>query len=175
MPIVKDAFLAEVVVRDVRNRFFFELIFLAPTKSGNDAGARFCAPLPLSPPRLGGINAVIVHCSRRKTLHESSDFSQENEKDKFLYIVTQMRLKLWMTSSLMWLIFSPKNVGTPKTGSILWNYFHSKCDILYTYIFISMFSDKIGQVHIYFRFCPASINTPRHLADINTTRRLDRF
>ena len=45
-------------------------------------------------------------------------------------------------------IFS-KNIGTPKTDSILWNYFYSKGDILYTYKFISMFSDKICQLHIH--------------------------
>ncbi len=40
-----------------------ELSFLAPTASGIDAGARFCVPLPGSPPRLGGITTVLVQCS----------------------------------------------------------------------------------------------------------------
>jgi hypothetical protein len=38
-------------------------VWSSSTASGNGAGACFCTPLPPSSPRLGGITAVLVHCS----------------------------------------------------------------------------------------------------------------
>ena len=45
-------------------------------------------------------------------------------------------------------IFS-KNIGTSKTALILWNYFHSKCDLLYTHVFIYVFRQNWSITYIY--------------------------
>ena len=115
-------------------------------------------------------------------------------KDKFLYIVkifcslSQLSKQYDSRREFHFKEFRfpfPLNVsGIPpktdytKTDCILWNHFHSKCYILYTYLFISMFETKsVNYLYIFgiFRFCPTSINTPRHLTNTNTTRRSDRL
>ena len=44
------------------------------------------------------------------------------------------------------------------------------CTHAYVYL---CFQKNWSITYIYIRFCPSSINTTRHLTDINTTRRLD--
>ena len=65
---------------------------------------RFCVSLPSSSPYLGGITAVCVHCSRWKTLHESSDISQKMMWDRSNPRLTFNldRLKWISESSLSW-------------------------------------------------------------------------
>ena len=100
-----------------------------------------------------------------KAFYSLSQLSKQSDSRREFLFLSGIPSFLWRWDLKMWLIFSPKNIGMSKTGFILWNQFQSKCDILDTYLFISTFQTKsVNYLYIsgIFRFCPVSINTPRH-------------
>ena len=68
------------------------------------------------------------------------------------------------TSSLMWLIFSPRILGHQRlSGDLLYTYVKKEVYYTHTYLYLCFQTKFVNYTYIYFRFCPVSINTPRHI------------